>query len=153
MRPARDDDAEHRRRWLTQALKAVRRRRQRSVADTADALSMPIRSYERFEAARERLNLDRLHAFADALNVDPYAILLGVDMGSPEFAARCADNKLATIMLLALQDLDAAVGDDLVQLDPETLTTALGQTMTTLANIARQRAQRPGRGTFGPQDG
>src|ERR1700761_5071871 len=145
MRPARDDDAEHRRRWLIQALKAVRRRRNKTAIEVAAAMRMAPRSYERFEAGRERLNIDRVHAFAEALGADPYGILLGVDIGSPELAARTADNKLPTILILWLQDLDAEIGDDLVQLDSETITSALGDTMNQLADIARQRAAGPGR--------
>lgn len=144
MRPARDDDSEHRRRWLTLALKAVRRRRNKTAAEVAAAMNMKFRTYERFETGRERLHMvDRVHAFAEALSADPYGILLGVDVGSPELAARTADNKLPMILLLWLQDLDADLGDDLVQLDSETITTALDETMRRLSEIARQRAAGP----------
>lgn len=136
---------------LSKALKAIRRRRGLRAADAAEALDMPLRSYEHFEAGRGRLNLERVHLAADAIDADPYAILAALEIGSPEFAARCADNKLMTILMMALQDFDETAGDDIAQLDPRTLIGAFTRLFDQLAQEARARAQaledwRGGRG-------
>ena len=138
--PTAREDAQNRRRWLSQALKALRRRRGMKPADVAREMRMPLRSYEYFEAVQGRVNLDRIHQFASVLNVDPYAILMAMEIGSPEFAVRCADNKLATIITMVLQEFDAATGDALVQLDPHTLTASLTRLTTSLSELAHQRA-------------
>ncbi|HEX2559221.1 helix-turn-helix transcriptional regulator [Phenylobacterium sp.] len=150
--PPNDDAA--RRASLAKALKAIRRRRGLRAADAAEALGMPLRSYEHFEAGRGRLNLERVHLAADALDADPYAIMAALEIGSPEFAARCADNKLMTIYMMALQDFDDVAGDDIAQLDPRTLIAAFTRLFDQLAQEARARGQaledwRSGRGGAG----
>jgi hypothetical protein len=37
---------------------------------------------------------------------------------SPEFALRCADNKLMTIFMIAMSELNDDLGDDIVFLEP-----------------------------------
>jgi hypothetical protein len=133
-------DAKSRQDWLAQALKAVRRRRGLRPADVARLMGMPLRSYEHFEAGRGRLNRERVHQFASVLDADPYAILTAVEIGSPEFAVRCADNKLATIVTMALQDFDLAAGDAIAQLDAQTLTSGFERVLGSLAELAAERA-------------
>ena len=133
-------DALARRGWLSQALKALRRRRGLRAEDVAREMRMPLRSFEYFEAGHGRLNLDRVHEFASVLNADPFAILLAMDMGSPNFAVRSADNKLVTILNIALQDFDAATGDAISQLDPQTLMASFAKLFDELASVARERA-------------
>lgn len=137
--PPNDDAA--RGETLARALKAIRRRRGLRSADAAQALGMPLRSYEHFESGRGRLNLERIHSAADALDADPYAVVAALEIGSPEFAARCADNKLMTIYMMALQDFDDIAGDDIAHLDPRTLIAAFTLLFDQLAQEARARAQ------------
>lgn len=113
--PARDGDL------LSAALKAIRRHRGKTATETASAMNMALRTYERFEAGETRLNVDHIHRFASATDSDPYAILLAVALGSPELARRCADNKLATILTIALQKYDVAMGDRIQRQDTRTL--------------------------------
>lgn len=122
---------------LSQALKAVRRKRGLRTTEVARAMGLPLRSYEHFEAGNGRLNIDRVHQFAQALEVDPYAILAAVDIASPAFAARCADNKLMTIFLMALQEFDAAGQEDLTRIDARSLITGFTRLFDGL--IARAR--------------
>jgi transcriptional regulator with XRE-family HTH domain len=133
-------DPTSRRAYLSRALKAVRRRRGLSAAEMARAVGMPLRSYQHFEAGRTRINTDRVHEIARILNADPYAILAAVDLGSPEFAVRAADNKLMTIILMALRDFDATAADLIAQLDARILTTTFERVFLDLAAQARERA-------------
>jgi transcriptional regulator with XRE-family HTH domain len=142
-------------RILPQVLKALRRRRGLSAVEVAAALCMPLRSYEHFESGRGRLNVGRVHRVAKVLGADAYAILLAIEMGSPEFALRCADNKLVAILVMALQDFDVAAGDDMAALDPRTLIESFTRMFDELAATARDRVRaldiwRAGRG--GPPD-
>lgn len=125
--PPRDGDV------LSAALKAIRRLRGLTVAETANAMNMAIRTYERFEAGVTRLNIDHIHRFAIATNSDPYAILLAVALGSPEMARRCADNKLATILTIALQKYDAAMGDRIQRQETRTFIAAVSDMFDRLA--------------------
>lgn len=120
-------------------MKALRRRRGRGVRDTAAAVGMAYRSYQHFEAGLGRLDAGRIFRFAQALDVDPYAILTALEIGSPAFALRSADNKLMTIFLMALQDFDAAAGDDIARLDPHTLMTSFTAVFDELRALARDR--------------
>lgn len=124
---------------LAQALKALRRRRGRTVADMARAMGLPRRSYEHFESGRTQLNMARLHQAAAVLDADPYAIRVALEIGSPAFAVRCADNKLVTLVFMALQEFDAEVGDDIALLDPATVMAHLTGLTDALAQIARHR--------------
>ena len=122
---------------LSRALKAVRRKRGLRTAEVARAMGLPLRSYEHFEAGAGRLNIERVHQFAQALEVDPYAILAAVDIASPAFAARCADNKLMTILLMALQEFDANGQDDLSRVDARSLITGFTRLFDSLLARAR----------------
>lgn len=134
------DDAE-RGACLSKALKAIRRRRGLRACDAAAAMQMPLRSYEHFEAGLGRLNVDRVHRFAEALDADPYAILAAVEIGSPELAVRCADNKLISVLMMALQDFDAAAGEAIPTLDAAAAIAVFTDAFDRLATEARRRAQ------------
>ncbi len=97
-------------------------------------------AYEHFEAGKGPLYVDRIHDFANALGVDPHAILLALEIGSPDFAVRCADSKLMTIIVMALQDFDAATGDAISQLDAQTLRSSFERLFGDLGDLARARA-------------
>lgn len=153
--PPIDDD--HPGEKLALVLRALRRRRGLRPRDVAEALQMPQRSYEHFESASGRLNPQRIHEFAEITNSDGFAILASLTLNSPEFALRCADNKLMTILMMALQDFDAKVGDDIGRLDARTLIGAFTRVFDELAVEARRgdgfvaawREQRPLRGPSG----
>jgi transcriptional regulator with XRE-family HTH domain len=102
---------------LSDVLKALRHHRRLRSATVAEAMGMPLRSYEHFESGAGRMNRDRIHRFADAIDVDPYAIFVALDIGSPEFAIRCADNKLMMILTMALLEFDLTVGDGIQRLE------------------------------------
>lgn len=118
---------------LAQALRGVRRLRGLSTAEVARAMNLPRRSYEHFEAGTGRLNIDRVLAFAEVTQSDGYAILAAVLLGAPDLARRCADNKLAAILLMALQDFQAQAGDEVARLSPQALISAFEDMFAGLA--------------------
>jgi transcriptional regulator with XRE-family HTH domain len=124
---------------LSRALKAIRRRRGLRPAEVAQAMGMPLRSYEYFESGRGRLNIERIHQVADVLDADPYALLVAMEIGSAAFAVRCADNKTMTILVMALQDFDAGAGDDITRLEAHALITAFTGLFDDLTRQARDR--------------
>jgi transcriptional regulator with XRE-family HTH domain len=133
-------EPEDRRGWLSQALKGLRRRRGLRPPDVARRMGMALRSFEHFEAGKGPLNIDRIHQYARALNADPHALLMALEIGSPAFAARCADNKLMTVVTMALQDFDAATGDAICQLDAQTLRSSFERLFGELSDLAKARA-------------
>ncbi len=127
------------------------------MVDVAAEMGMRPRTYEYFEAGHGPLNVDRIHRFADVLDADPYAILMAIEIGSPEFAVRCAGNKLVTGLTIAMLEFDAAAGDDIAQLDPVLLMRAfthLGEGLTAQARERRAIAERwkPDRGSGRTED-
>lgn len=133
------DPGVHGRTALAQALRAIRRSRGLSVAQVAQAMGLPRRSYEHFEAGGGRLNVARVIAFAEATLSDPYAILAAVFLDAPDIARRSCDNKLATILLLALQDFNTAAGEDMARLAPHVLISAFEEMFARLTAEAQGR--------------
>ena len=85
---------------LSAALRAIRRLRGRRPPELAAALKIQVRSYEHFESGAGRLNVDRVMQFADMTDSDGFAIIAALWIGSPQFAIRCANNKLMTILVI-----------------------------------------------------
>lgn len=110
---------------LSAALKQVRKARGMSARQTAAAMHMSIRTYQRFEAGVTRLNLDHIHRFAKATASDPHAIMLSVMIGSPRYALNAADNMLSTVLVVGVQKLERAVGDRIAELDTRSLVGAV----------------------------
>lgn len=124
---------------LSSALRLIRAHRRMKSAEVAEAMGMALRSYEHFEAGGGRINLERIHRFAEVTDSDPYAILAALALGSPQFALRSADNKLMTILTVALQEFDETLGDVIHELDARTLINAFTRTMKDLALQAVRR--------------
>lgn len=103
---------------LAKVIRDIRRLRDLRSSDVAQRMGLPLRSYELFEAGGGRLDLERLFAFAEATDSDPFAIMLSVPFQSPEFAVACADTKLALILMMHLQSFHEERGDDIAYLDP-----------------------------------
>jgi len=106
---------------LATAMRNIRLARRMRTSEIARELGMPLRTYEHLEAGRGRITYDRIVRFAEVTNSDPVAILLAVPLRSAEFAVRCADNKLATILTIALRELNEELGDDIEFLEAGTL--------------------------------
>ena len=102
---------------LSATLKAVRRVRGLRATETADALGMPLRSYEYFEGGEGKFDFLKVFQFARVTDTDPFAILAAIQLGDPEFAARSADNKLMMLNYMSVGDLSGELGPDLAILD------------------------------------
>lgn len=109
------------------------------ASDVAAAIGMPARSYEHLEAGSGRLTYERILAFAEATDSDPIAIQASTSFGGPEFAVRCMDNKLMSIMMIAMIELDEDLGDDITYLDARTLVGAFTRLARELAAHVRKR--------------
>lgn len=103
---------------LSRALRAIRRKRGLKTSEVAQRMDMAQRSYELFEAGGGRITFERLMAFAEATDCDPFALMLAGPFGSPDFAINCADTKLAMIMVMSLQEFSQDRGADLCFLEP-----------------------------------
>jgi transcriptional regulator with XRE-family HTH domain len=103
---------------LARVIRDIRRLRNLRSAEVAQRMGLPLRSYELFESGEGRLDLERLFAFAEATDSDPFAIPLSVPFESSGFAVACADTKLALIVTMHLQGFYQERGDDITYLDP-----------------------------------
>ena len=124
---------------LSAAMKAIRKDRRMRPSEVAKALGMPLRSYEHFENGRGRLTYERIARFAEATNSDPLAIIASVPLQSAEFALNCADNKLMTILMIAMAELNEELGEDIVYLEPRTLIGAFTRVGNDLVDHVRKR--------------
>lgn len=106
---------------LSAAMRLIRKDRRMRSSEVARALGMPLRTYEHFEAGRGRISYDKIVRFADVTNCDPFAITAAIQLKRPEFALHCADNKLMTILMIAINELSEKLGEDIVFLEPSTL--------------------------------
>ena len=132
---------------LARTLRMLRQLRRRRLVDVAAELGLRKRTYEHFEGGFGPLNVERVLGFADRLDVDPYGILTAVEICSPDFARRTADNKFMTMFYLQLQEFDERTGDALTLLDGYCLLDAFSEMFARLEAEARRRealaARRP----------
>ena len=124
---------------LGASVRLIRKHRRFKTIDVARAMGMALRSYEHFEAGGGKVNVERIHRFAEVTGSDPYAILAALALGSPEFALRCADNKLVTILMVALQELDLSAGDAIADLDALPIINTFTRAMKELAALSVRR--------------
>ena len=118
--PVQDDRAR-----LSAALRLVRIRRGLGVLETAQAMSMSLRTYQRFEAGQTGVNIENIHRFARATRSDPYAIFMAIAIASPEHAWRVADLQLGAILMVSLKQFDEKYGDRILDLDVHTVVAAV----------------------------
>lgn len=126
---------------LAASVRLIRTHRRMKTAEVAREMGMALRSYEHFEAGGGKVNLERIHRFAEVTKADPYAIIAALALGSPAFALRSADNKLMTILMVALQELDAEIGDAIADLDALLIINTFTKAMK---ELAAQSARREG---------
>lgn len=124
---------------LSKAMRAIRRLRRLRSADLAARLEMPLRSYEHFESGKGRLDYDRLLAFAQATDSDPFALIAALAFEAPEFAVNVADNKLVLIVMLTLRELHEELGEDIAYLEARTLIGAFTRVSRELVDHVRKR--------------
>ena len=95
---------------LSAVLRQLRAFRGRSARSVAKAMGIPLRTYQLFESGHQRLQVDLIFRFAEALQADPYPVLLGVMLARPGPPGSCADNNLATALLLELKAFHETAG-------------------------------------------
>jgi transcriptional regulator with XRE-family HTH domain len=122
---------------LSQALRGVRRARRLRAQDVAEAMGLPLRSYEYFEGGFGQINLERVYAFAKATGSDGDAIVAAILIGEPELAVWAADNKMILALKIALGEFAEDLGADIARIDTRALLTAFTQMFKDLATEAR----------------
>jgi transcriptional regulator with XRE-family HTH domain len=128
---------------LSRALRLIRRARRLKTTEVAAAMGIGKRSYEYLEAGVGPLKFERLRAFAERTNADAYGVVIAALIKSPAFALRASSNKLTTALLIALQEFDQSVGDDMALLDASSCVAAFNLAFEQLAAEAHRRvAQR-----------
>lgn len=118
---------------LSQGLKRIRLHRAMSPGEVAAGMHMPLRTYQRFEAGRKRMNLEQIYRFAAVTRSDPQAILHAVAIGSPAYALRACDNQMSTIVTVGVKNFNDLMGDRIQALDSRTLANAVIRMFSELA--------------------
>ena len=122
-------------------MRLIRRARRLRATEVAREIGMPLRSYEYLESGKGKVSFERVMRFARATDSDGWALLASAPLGSPDFALRCADNKLMTIVMITMKELDDDLSDDIVFLQPGTLIGAFTRIRNELAQYVRKRDQ------------
>ncbi len=120
-------------------MRAIRKKRRMATSEVARAMGMPVRSYEHLEEGTGRITYERIVAFADATNSDAIALLTAPVLGSGDFALRCIDNKLMTVMMIAMMELDEDLGNDIALLEAGTLVGGFTRLAKDFARHVRER--------------
>lgn len=102
---------------LSAAVRGIRRLKGYTSQQTASGMNLSLRTYQDFEAGKVRLNMDYVYRFCRFVDADPEALLIALAIGSPEFAIRCANNKLMRLIVIGLKQLNDLLGDRLATLD------------------------------------
>lgn len=126
---------------LSSAMRAIRRRRGLTAAEVAQAMGMPLRTFEEFEAGRGPLTHDRIFAFADATDSDPFALLLCGLLKAPDLALDSADTKLVMIMMMHLEEFVEHHGGDIGYLEPPNIIGAFERVFKDLSARLEDREQ------------
>ncbi|MFN7110070.1 MAG: helix-turn-helix domain-containing protein [Brevundimonas sp.] len=125
---------------LSAAVKRVRLRRGLTAQAVANRMNVTLRTYERFEAGRMRLNPDLIRRFARATDSDPHALWMGLVIGSPDFALHSADNQFATVLLSATHKFEARMGERIARLSTRTIIDAVMAMYDGLAQQAEDQS-------------
>jgi transcriptional regulator with XRE-family HTH domain len=128
-------------RRLSQAARAIRRKRRLSAVEVARRMGMERRSYSNFEAGRGPFNPARILAFALATESDPYAILLSIMIDAPALAVHAADNKLLAAFAMLLREFHQDVGEALGHIETSTAISAFSTAFKTLADATAERPE------------
>jgi hypothetical protein len=96
-------------------VRTVRERRGIGVSEAADAMGMPLRSYQHFEAGGGRLNVDLMLRFAEVMKSDRAALFIAIGFETPALAIQTLDNKLVSLLLLQLMNFNKRVGDQMAR--------------------------------------
>lgn len=143
MEPIADEKAEDRThvRLMAQVVRAIRKHRRMKPSEVAAAMGIPLRTYEHFERGTGRMSYARIRRFAAATDCDPIAIVSTLPLRSTEFALNCADNKLTTIAMAALSELNEELGADIGFLSTAALVSAFDKLSKDLIDEVRRRDQ------------
>ena len=97
------------------------------------------KTYENFEAGRGRLDLARIRQFADATESDAVAIMLGAMFESVDIALRAMDNKISTILWIALSEFSEDTGEAVASIPGAVAFEAFRQAFRDLSGYLRRR--------------
>lgn len=124
---------------ISEAVRKIRKHRRMKPSEVAAAMGIPVRTYEHFEAGTGRITYARILRFAHVTDSDPVAILAVIFLRSTDFALRCADSKLMSIVIMTLRELDHELGPDLEYLSARTLVGALDKLGKDLVDHVQRR--------------
>lgn len=103
---------------LAAALRSIRQARGMRASEVAQAMGLPLRTYQHFEEGAGPFDLERVRMFADATDSDPFAIVASIWLRSPDFAVRTIDTKPMVVMMLALRHFHEELGEDISLVEP-----------------------------------
>lgn len=104
---------------LTHILKTLRKdERRMTVDETAEKMGIAPRTYQEFEAAGGKLDLNKVRTFATASRSDAIGIVLGLTFEDPDLAFQTMDNKLLSTFWVAFKEFRQRVGERLALVPP-----------------------------------
>jgi transcriptional regulator with XRE-family HTH domain len=117
----RDQDAAARRATLSRILKIFRKRSGLKSVEVAKLMNKGHRTYQRWESGFYGVQHDPIFRFAEIVEVDPWAIIFGVEFGSVDFALDATRHSAASFLLIALRRAYRKSPQPFRGLDPRSL--------------------------------
>lgn len=133
------EDLERQRQLLSKTLKLLRGLRHMRARAVADGMGMPLRSYYSFEAGQGPLDIAKIWRFAEVTDSDPAGIMDALMLGSPDYAVRSMENKIASIQLGSYRRFNDKVGDRMTNIGPSILIEAFKRPFDSLESYLDKR--------------
>ncbi len=95
-----------------------------SIEETADIMGLAPRTYQEFESAGGKLDLNKIRLFATATRADAIGIVLAVMFEDQDLAVQTMDNKLLSTFWIAFKEFRQRVGARLMLVPPAMLLAA-----------------------------
>ncbi len=124
---------------IAKAMRMIRTDRRMKPSEVAKVMGLPVRSYEHLESGKGRISYERVCRFAEATNSDADALWSVLQIGSPEFALLCADNKGMSIVISFMRELHEKLGEDMIFLEPGAMIGGMSRLINEWVAHVRQR--------------
>lgn len=126
----------------------IRLLRDMRASEVAEAMGVDLRTYQNLEVKVGPASLAYVDRFARVTDSDATGLTLTIALGLPRFAARCANNKLATWMLTGLEDLERGLGDAMSNLESAVVISVIDEAVGKLIAHAQRDTPIPPAGAL-----
>ena len=123
---------------IVNPFREIRRLRGMRTTEVAAAMGVELRTYQNLELKLGPASLAYIDRFAQVTDSDAIALAWAIVLQCPRLAVLCADNKLATWIFSALEDLQNDLGGKLAELEGAVVISVIDEAFGKLAAHAHR---------------